>query len=390
MSRGLRIQQLSEDGAVEGEIDELLDYNENHFDFSTLGEDLTLPLPDEPFVACWQGWVEEARRAAADGVSTFEILCHHLPQLRFPIRQDISQDPDYRRATLQGVDPDLLDAATGLELAHPEILELEIYPSIAGRVPVFRLYGRAQFETMVRALSKRNEPAPLPPAMGAQMIAGFNNWTRIQEHHLNWQNTPEDGREHATWKEAFAAIRQHKALYQDRLALLSDGPYSAIPAADLGLSDAVWRAKSLLIRREHECTHYFTRRVFGSMRNHLLDELMADYAGIVAVEGNFRADWFLRFMGLEDPAQLRPGGRLEIYRGDPPLSDGAFRVLQRQMIRAAEHLERFDRNLFQSGRTAESTGRVLIALATLSIDRLASPDGLERLRQAVDDIEQRL
>ena len=88
-----------------------------------------------------------------------------------------------------------------------------------------------------------------------------------------------------------------------------------MPAADLGLAEAEWREMSLVIRREHECAHYFTRRLFGSMRNNLLDELIADYAGLVAATGRFRADWFLRFIGLEEFPRYRPGGRLDLYRG---------------------------------------------------------------------------
>lgn len=67
----------------------------------------------------------------------------------------------------------------------------------------------------------------------------------------------------------------------------------------MNLSQAEWRRLSITIRLEHECTHYFTYRVLGSMRNNLLDELIADYQGIVSAIGKYRADWFLRFMGLE-------------------------------------------------------------------------------------------
>jgi hypothetical protein len=91
----------------------------------------------------------------------------------------------------------------------------------------------------------------------------------------------------------------------------------------------------------HEATHYFTRRAFGSMRNNLLDELVADYIGLVAATGRYDADVFLRFMGLENHLQYRPGGRLENYRGRPPLGDDAFGVLQRSVVCAAQAIEQF-------------------------------------------------
>lgn len=383
MSQDSCRRQLQEMGAVGLEIEELMAYNENPLGSARLDTTPTFPLPDEPFVDCWRGWVEEARCAEAHGGSAFEVLRRHLPQLRFPIRQGISQSAEYRLATLQGVDPDTLQSATGLSLERPDRLRFDIYPSLAGGIPIIELDGRAQFESVVQALSKRNEPLPIPLAMGAQMIAGFNNWSRIRALQQAWLATPQDQRQEATWAEAFAVLRQHKELYQDRLVLLSDGPYSAVPASALGLSDGSWRAKSLAIRREHECTHYFTRRVFGSMRNHLLDELIADYAGIVAAQGRFRADWFLHFMGLEDRQGWRPEGRLAIYRGEPALSEGAFRVLQRLTIQAADHLERFDRRIADRQRGPQQRGELIIALARRTIVELACGEGLEVLHRSL-------
>ena len=86
-------------------------------------------------------------------------------------------------------------------------------------------------------------------------------------------------------------------------------------------------------------THYFTRRVFGSMRNNLLDEILSDYRAIVATLGHFRADWLLTFLGLESFPDCRPGGRLENYLGVPPLSSGAVKILCSLVLRAATNLD---------------------------------------------------
>ncbi|MEH2229412.1 MAG: hypothetical protein V7K71_07160 [Nostoc sp.] len=116
-----------------------------------------------------------------------------------------------------------------------------------------------------------------------------------------------------------------------------------------------WLRLSLIIRLEHECCHYFTRRVFGSMRNNVLDELIADYQGIVAANnGRYRADWFLRFVGLEKFPNYQEGGRLENYRGNPALSDGAFRILQVFVKQAAENLEIFNQNHIEELTTVEN------------------------------------
>jgi hypothetical protein len=120
-----------------------------------------------------------------------------------------------------------------------------------------------------------------------------------------------------------------------------------------------------------------TRRLFSSMRANVMDELMADYMGIAAAAGSYKARWFLRFVGLEAFPRYREGGRLQNYRGDPPLSDGAFCVLQALVKSAAENLEGFDREN-RADRTL-----MLAALSRLTLEELASPQAPSFLRQAL-------
>lgn len=368
-------------GASGDEIAELLAYNDNVFDLSAITRGTVLPLPDEPFVAAWERYAE-----AAHGSDVFAVLRERLPQLHFPIRKGISQTPAYQDATRRGVPVDQVRTGRGLRVRHPEAIELDLYLSPAGRIPVLILRDREDFMTLARALAMRNEPRPLPPSLGAFMVSGFSNWDRLNALRQRWEATDPAEREAATWNEELARIVPHRALYQDRFILLSDGPYSAVPAADLGLSDADWRELSLVLRRDHECSHYFTQRLFGSMRNNLLDELMADYAGIVGALGSYRADWFLRFLGLENFPAWREGGRIGSYRGDPPLSDGAFRVLQALIKRAAENVEDFDRTLPPGPRPLGERALVTTALASLRLEDLAAPDGPAALRRTVDGL----
>jgi len=181
----------------------------------------------------------------------------------------------------------------------------------------------------------------------------------------------------------FQALIPQKALYQDRFIILSDGPYSGVAAVEMGLSESEWKAASLVIRREHECTHYTTRHVLHSMQNRLLDELIADYMGIIAVAGRFKADWFLRFLGLENFPQYRQGGRLENYRGDPPLSDGAFKLLQTLARQAALNVERFDAQYRKSHEIEPNNTRLLFALTRFTIEELASRLGVQLIFDAL-------
>ncbi len=376
-----RADLLASYGATASEIEELLSYNRNVFDRSF---DLapTLPLPTEPHAAAWERYASEAAEVGA-----FAALRRRLVQLRFPIREGISNTDAYRAATLRGAPTEGMAEASGLNLANPDDLRLGVHPSPAGPIPVLTPGGREDFVALVRALTRKNEPAPVPESMGACMVAGFNNWDRIREYRRRWEEEGGD-RSEAAWQDEFRRLVPRKGLYQDRFLILSTGPYSNVAAGEIGLSDPAWRRISTTIRLEHECTHYFTLRVFGSMRNNLLDEIIADYMGITAAAGRYRADWFLRFMGLESFPVHREGGRLQNYRGRPPLSEGAFGVLRALMKDIAENLQRTSDGLeFLPGSPRERAG-MLLALCGFRLEDLATPDApavvIEAVRRETD------
>jgi hypothetical protein len=366
-------------GAQPAELVELLLYNDNLFASEAFFAAPQLPLADEPFVAFWEHCVVEAA-----GRGSFAVLRDKLPQLRFPIASGISQTAPYLAATRQGLAPDRPPGEDGLTLTDPERLEIVLHTSPAGRIPLLITRCREDFVRLVQALSRRNEPWPVPPAMGAQMVSGYVNWERLHELRRAWEATPPGQRTTASWSEEMQRLRSQRDLYQDRFILLSDGPYSAVPAAELGLDEARWRELSLAIRREHECTHYFTRRLFGVMRNNLLDELIADYVGIGSAVGRLEPDWLLRFLGLEDFPSYRPTGRLQVYRGTPPLSDGAFAVLQKLVQAAAANLGRFDANRQPALGTPRDRALLIAALASLRLEDLAAPGAPALLDAAYD------
>jgi hypothetical protein len=217
------------------------------------------------------------------------------------------------------------------------------------------------------------------------MISGFNNWQRLHTLKQRWQAAQAPYGTGATWAEEFRRLLPQKALYQDRFIIVSDGPYSNVSAADLGLDEAAWHRMSLHIRIEHECVHYFTRRLFNFMHNTMRDELMADYAGIAATLGYFRADWFLHFIGLEAFPRYRDGGRLQNYRGEPPLSDGALILLQALIKDAAEHLEQFDRTRVRA--PAQDAALMLMVLSRLTLEELAAAQAGALLQEAWQDVQ---
>lgn len=344
-------------------LEEVLRYTDQAFRLPDSLRTLELPLPDEPHLEAWSGYLEDARR-----VGVFESLARRLVQLRFPVAAGISERAEYRAVTRRGAPP----PAGRLALADPVGLELRLHPTPAGRVPVLTARRRGDFELLVQALSGRNEPEPVPPAMGACMVAGLNNWDRIHALRRRWEAAGGDGEE--GWWDEMARLKERRELYQDRLILLSVGPYSAVAAAELGLEEDDWLRRSLAIRLDHECTHYLTLRVLGAMRNNLLDELIADYAGLIAGFGEYRAAVARRVLGLDESGAAIAGGRVGHYRGAPPLSGRAFAAVRALTVDATANLEALFRSAPQELCEPAALGWTLLALASRTLPELASPE----------------
>jgi hypothetical protein len=284
----------------------------------------------------------------------------------------MSKNIGYLSAVRQGKPVELIAEATGLPLKRPDRLQLRLHSCLGGVIPAIITGERDDFVALAQALVGRNEPLAFPPAVGSFMVKGYNNWDRVRRLRQHWESeNPSDTSEEAWAAEFTRHMFPHKQLFQDTFLILSDGPYSGVPAETMGLSEEAWQKASLEIRLGHESTHYFLYRLLGVIRNHVLDEVIADYWGIVAAAGRYRADWSLLFMGLESFPQYRPSGRLEYYRGNPPLSDSAFDILKTLVYRAAHNLECFDEEHGPKMSTMPAQARLFVALASLTLEELS-------------------
>lgn len=94
--------------------------------------------------------------------------------------------------------------------------------------------------------------------------------------------------------------------------MLNAAPYSNISAEKIGLSVEEWLKKSYQIRLRHESAHYETLRLLGGMKNHALDEILADSLGQIAALGEFSAERQRIFFGLTKGGS-KCDGRLNFY-----------------------------------------------------------------------------
>ena len=362
-------------------VDELLAYNAKPFPREAAAKRPVFPLPDEAHVDAWRGYANESL-ASGD---VFSALKRHFIQLRYPIRAGISDEEGYKQGTRRGIfEAADVYAGKALTLERPDLLELSIHPTIAGHVPLLIVGHRGDFVRLVQAFSERNEPKVVLDSMGACIVKGLNNWSRIHVRREAWKREMGESATDDGWAAEFQKLIPQKELYQDRFIILSRGPYSAIAARDVGLDNQEWLDRSLAIRREHELTHYFTYRAFNSIRNNVFDELIADFVGLVRAFGAYRSDFALRFLGLEAYPAFRAGGRLEVYRGKPPLSDDAWAVARTLAVQSARNLEGFATAHPQHLQSLAALGALTFALTTLTLEELASPGMTSLVRERLN------
>ncbi|MBQ7578110.1 MAG: hypothetical protein IJT21_07595 [Synergistaceae bacterium] len=172
-------------------------------------------------------------------------------------------------------------------------ISVKIYDSFAGKIPVITFSNASDFESFITNLLYNGERPENISQMGASFISG-----KMQ-----------------------------------RFLALTKKFYSNIEPAYVGLTPGDWREKSMIIRREHELTHYYTKKFYGSASNNLHDELIADFIGIYAAFEKYSAKLFCHFMGVDGSHE----GRFSLYTEG--LSDSTKLELAKIACQCANFLE---------------------------------------------------
>ena len=255
----MKLKEISEKFSLNSEEQSAFtEYTRNRFDNAE-----EISAPDTDFLAMWEKIVGFAKIFGADKAIN-QKLCPKRP----------------------------------VAFASPDTLDIRIYDSFAGRIPIISVRDTADFEQLVTNIAYRGIRPDGIEKTGASFISGKTT----------------------------------------RFIILSAKPYSNVPASELGLSDEKdWCEKSLLLRQAHECTHYLTKQTYGISNNILHDEIMADFIGMYEAFGFYKAEWFLRFMGIIEGS----GSRLIFYTKDLP--ENVRKAVSELAVLSADGLERWSK-----------------------------------------------
>lgn len=236
------------------------------------------------------------------GEHPLEILSRRYPQLLLPIRSGMKDTEEYKDVVLRGK---RAERRPDFSLNGKDSLALFCTP--AGNVDILTLADRLDFEHAVQALAQRCEPDPVPPSMGASTVIGLINWEKIHSH----MDAYEAGGGEDSDSE-FEKFVSDKSNYLDALIILSSGEYSAVPSEKMNLPYDVWIEKSIEIRKYHELSHFYSRKLYPENREAVRDEIVADMDGIISAFGYYDTAAARLFLGIEGHS-YREGGRLQNY-----------------------------------------------------------------------------
>lgn len=210
-------------------------------------------------------------------MGVIENLARRFPQLYLTPAKGVSETPVYRNITRKGEEYQgtLSDHFTGTERDFTESVRTP-----AGDAEIIFLANRSDFECFYRIMGCKCENTDVPATCGAGTISGINDWSKIKEHKKEYESLGG-----TDWNAEFKLFTKDKKNYTTSLIILSEGPYSALPAGTAGFSAGEWLRISLGIRRYHELTHFVCRKMFPELRDIVFDEVLADAIGITETMG---------------------------------------------------------------------------------------------------------
>lgn len=239
--------------------------------------------------------------AALTGRAALEALAQRFPQLYVAPADDAQEA--HRLASMRGIAP--ADAS----LAHFEgspLDELREVATPAGPIETLFLQHRRDFETFLQIIGHKSSPVPIARTVGAITYRGLPDWGKVAAARRSYVASGGDD-----WRSEFSRLARVPGTFHSELVVISEGPYSNVPAAETPYEPQEWLRISREIRLHHECAHVVCRRTMPDDVLPVWDEVTADVVGLLCATGSYDVALASRFLGVSE--QGFSGGRLEEY-----------------------------------------------------------------------------
>ena len=240
----------------------------------------------------------------ARGGEALAVLATRFPQLYVAPAE--GAQTAHRLAAGRGIAP------AGADLGHfvtsPED-ELREVDTPAGPVEVVFLHNRSDFETFLQIVGHKAEPVPIARTVGAITYRGIADWGKVAAAHAAYVAAGGDD-----WPNEFARLARRPGAFRAEIVVISEGPYSNVPANQTPYDEERWLCISREIRLHHECAHVVCRRTMPDDVLPVWDEVTADVVGLLCAIGRYDAALAARFLGVAPDGYA--GGRLAEYLSD--------------------------------------------------------------------------
>lgn len=242
------------------------------------------------------------------GPAVLEALARRFPQLYVAPAEGVQDS--HRMARGRGIVPE------GANLNHFEGSpndELREVNTSTGPVEVLFLERRRDFETFLQIMAHRSTPKPIARTVGAMTFMGLADWGKVFDAHEAYVASGGDD-----WGHEFARLAKEPRAFRSEFVVISEGPYSNVPADETPYAPDEWLRISREIRLHHECAHVVCRRSMPDDVLPVWDEITADVVGLLFATGGYDASLATRFLGVSERGFT--GGRLEEYLNEEQMA----------------------------------------------------------------------
>ena len=230
----------------------------------------------------------ETTPSSLHGADVIASLAQRFPQLYLTPSEDALEA--YRAAAGRGIAP---EHATLDHFVGNPADELRSVDTPSGPVEVVFLAERSDFETFLQLIGHKAQPVPIARTVGAITYRGLPDWGKVAAARERYLAQGGDD-----WGSEFARLAHEPGAFRSELVVISEGPYSNVPAERTPFGADEWARVSREIRLHHECAHVVCRRVMPDVITPVWDEVTADVAGLLAATGSYDPARAALFLGV--------------------------------------------------------------------------------------------